>query len=208
MRRETVDQIVAVVYAVVDCAVILVPAVALKLAADRGGMGDLDGMDLVLASAGLGVVHAVVAGSRLRCEERMAVRRADMWIAAADALVVLALAATLLPATVLWQFADEHASMANRGYPVWVLWLGVQVVAVVIAELTGRFVFWWLEPHPRRRGSWRNPMSARALRRSRRADRIEIGELRTVAARGWWRSTDIAHGRRDAGGRLRRGSDS
>ena len=30
----------------------------------------------------LGVVHAVVAGSRLRSEERIAVRRADMWIAA------------------------------------------------------------------------------------------------------------------------------
>lgn len=175
MSRETVDRIVAVVYAIVDCAVILLPAVALKLAADRGGMGDLVGMDLVLASAGLGVIHAVVAGSRLRSEERMAVRRADMWIAAADALVVLALAATLLPVIVLWRFADEHASMADRGYPVWVLWLGVQFVAVVIAELTGRFVFWWLEPHPRRRGSWRNPMSRRACREATLADQIKVG---------------------------------
>lgn len=175
MKRETVDRIIAVGYAIVDCTVILVPAVALKLAADRGGMGDLDGMDLVIASAGLGVVHAVVAGSRLLSEERMAVRRADMWIAAADALVVLALAATLLPAIVLWRFADEHASMANRGYPVWVLWLGVQFIAVAIAELTGRFVFWWLEPHPRRRGSWRNPMSKRGCQETNLAARIKVG---------------------------------
>ncbi len=174
MSRATVDRIVAVAYGIVDCAVILLPALALNVAADQGGMGDLPGMDLVLASAVLGVAHAVVAGSRLLSEERMAVRRADMWIAAVDALVVLALAATLLPVIVLWRFADEHASMADRGYPVWVLWLGVQFVAVVIAELTGRFVFWWLEPHPRRPGSWRNPMSRRGCEEANAA-RIKVG---------------------------------
>jgi hypothetical protein len=173
VRRDTVDRVAAVVYGAVDLLVILAPAVALKLAADRGGMGDLNGMDLVLASAVLGVAHAIVAGSRLRSEERMAVRRADMWIAAADALVVLTLAATLLPITVLWGFADEHASMANRGYPVVALWFGVQLVAVGVAELTGRFVFWWLEPHPRRRGSWRRSMGSRASNRASPTDRIK-----------------------------------
>jgi hypothetical protein len=52
---------------------------------------------------------------------------------------------------VLWGFADEHASLAYRGYPVVVLWLGVQLAAVVLSEVTGRVVFWWLEPHPRSR---------------------------------------------------------
>ena len=170
MKRDAVDRIAATVYAAVDFVVILAPALALKLAADRGGMGDLDGMDLIIASAALGTVHALIAGSRLRSEERMAVRRADMWIAAADALVVLALAATLLPVTVLWGFADEHASMADRGFPVVALWLGVQFVAVGMAELTGRFVFWWLEPHPRLRGSWRRSIGSRdAGRKPRRA---------------------------------------
>ena len=160
MKRDTVDRIAATIYAGVDLVVILAPALALKLAADRGGMGDLDGVDIILASALLGAVHAVIAGLRLRSEERMAVRRADMWIAAADALVVLAFAATLLPLTVLWGFADEHASMADRGFPVVALWLGVQIVAVGLAEATGRFVFWWLEPHPRVRGSWRRPIGS------------------------------------------------
>jgi len=68
---------------------------------------------------------------------------------------VLALAATLLPMVVFWGFADEHASMAERGFPVVVLWFGVQAVAVGLAEVAGRVVFWWLEPHPRRPGSWR-----------------------------------------------------
>ena len=155
MRRATVDRIAAVGYAALDFVVILTPAVVLNLSADRGGMGDLNGIDLVVASGVLAGVHATVAGARLRSEARMAFRRTDMWIAAADALVVLALGATVLPTVVLWGLADEQASMADRGFPVVALWLGVQAVAVGLAELTGRFAFWWLEPHPRRPGSWR-----------------------------------------------------
>ena len=149
MRRQVADAIAPPIYGVADFLVILAPALAVKLASDRGGMGDTKGLDILIASAILGTGHAVVAGRRLRSEERTAVRRADMWIAAVDALVVLTLAATLLPVVVLWGFADEHSSLANRGYPVVVLWAGVQFVAVLLAEATGRFVFWWLEPHPR-----------------------------------------------------------
>lgn len=149
MRRQVADAIAPPIYGVADFLVILAPALAVKLASDRGGMGDTKGLDILIASAILGTGHAVVAGRRLRSEERTAVRRADMWIAAVDALVVLTLAATLLPVVVLWGFADEHSSLANRGYPVVALWAGVQFVAVLLAEATGRFVFWWLEPHPR-----------------------------------------------------------
>lgn len=149
MRRQVADAVAPPVYAAIDFLVIVAPALAVKVASDRGGMGDTKGLDLVVASAALGAVHAVVAGSRLRSEERTAVRRADMWIAAGDALVVLALAATILPAVVLWGFVDEHASIAREGSPVVALWFGVQFAAVVLAEVTGRVVFWWLEPHPR-----------------------------------------------------------
>jgi hypothetical protein len=147
MRRELTDRIAPPIYAVVDFAVIVAPALAVKLAAERGGMGDAEGVDLILASAVLGAAHAVVARSRLRSEERIAVRRADMWIAAVDALVVLALGATVLLVAVLYGFSDEHASLADRGYPVVALWTGLQLVAIAVAEATGRFVFWWLEPH-------------------------------------------------------------
>jgi hypothetical protein len=151
MRRQLVDAVAPPVYAAIAFLAVVAPAVAVKLASDRGGMGDTQGLDLVITSAVLGAVHAVVAGSRLRSEERTAVRRADMWIAAVDALVVLAIAATILPVVVLWGFADEHASLANTGYPVVPLWAGVQIGAIVLAEATGRVVFWWLEPHPRSR---------------------------------------------------------
>lgn len=139
------DAVAPPIYAAVDLAVIVAPALVFKFASDRGGLGDADGLDLVAASAVIGSVHAVIAGARLRAEEHTAVRRADMWIAAIDSLVVLAFSATLLPAVVLWGFADEHASIADRGYPVVALWAGVQVVAVSIAELVGRAVFRWLE---------------------------------------------------------------
>jgi hypothetical protein len=151
MRRQVVDVVAPPIYGAIDFMVILAPALAVKVASDRGGMGDTDGLDLVVASGVLGAVHAVVAWARLRSEERTVVRRADMWIAATDALVVLTLAATILPVVVLWGFVDEHASIANRGHPVVALWFGVQAVAVVLAEITGRLVFWWLEPHPRSR---------------------------------------------------------
>ncbi len=150
MRRELVDQVAPPIYGALDLLVIVGPAVAVMVAADRGGIGDTQGLDLVVASALIGCVHAVIAGSRLASEERVAVRRADMWIAAVDALVVLALGATLLIIAVLLGFSEEHASLADRGYPVVALWAGLQVVAVIAAEVVSRFVFWWLEPHPRR----------------------------------------------------------
>jgi hypothetical protein len=157
MRRQIVDAVAPRVYALIDLAVILAPALAVRIASDRGGMGDTKGYDLLVASTILGFVHARVAGLRLRAEKRTAVRRADMWIAASNALVVLTLGATLLPTVVLWGFAEEHASMADRGYPVVALWFGLQLVAVVLAEITGRAVFWWLEPHPRARLTLRHP---------------------------------------------------
>lgn len=149
MRRQVGDALAPPLYALIDFLVILAPAAAVKVASDRGGMGDTSGLDLLAASTILGAVHALIAGRRLLAEERTALRRADMWIAAVDALVVLTFAATILPAVVLWGFADEHASLSHRGYPVVALWAGVQGIAVVLAEATGRLVFWWLEPHPR-----------------------------------------------------------
>jgi hypothetical protein len=149
MRQVLVDRIAPPVYGAIDFLVIVMPAAAIKLASDAGGMRDAGGLDLLVASSVIGIVHADIASSRLRAEERDAVRGLDVFIAAADALVVLALGATLLPIAVLWGFADEHASIADRGYPVVALWAGLQLVAVALAEATGRFVFWWLEPHPR-----------------------------------------------------------
>jgi hypothetical protein len=190
MRRQLVDRIAPPIYGAVDLFVILMPALAVKLAADRGGMGDAEGVDLIVASGGLGLLHAGVASARLRSEERIAVRRADMWIAALDALVVLALGATLLLLGILYGFSEEHASLADRGYPVVVLWAGIQLVAIGAAEVTARYVFWWLEPHEPHigrirssRGRW-HPISGRFRRAvwgRRTASRGPEGAVRSRA---------------------------
>ncbi len=151
ISRQTVDRVAPPLYAVLCVAVLVAPAIAIKLAAGRSGMSGVSENDLLMASALLGAVLAVLSARRLRSEELHAVRRPDMWIAAFNALVVLMLGATVIPLVVLWGFTEEHATMAQDGYPVVALWVGLQVVAILLAEATGRFVFWWLEPHERRR---------------------------------------------------------
>lgn len=148
MTSRTIDHLVAAVYAVVCFAVVLAPALAVQWTVLRTDVGGVAGRDLVTASVLVGAGHAAVAWVRLRCEKRAAVRRSHIWIASLNALVVLALSASLLVLGVLEHYADEHAAFANRGLPVVALWAGLQLVAVALAELTGRLVFWWLEPHP------------------------------------------------------------
>lgn len=123
----------------------MAPSVVLALTARKGGLSGLHGVDLLLGSGIVGTFHAVVAYRRLTDERRIAERAVDAWIAAVDALVVLALGATLLLVGVLGGFADEHAVLINRGWSVVWLWVGVQLVAVLLAEATGRLVFRWLE---------------------------------------------------------------
>jgi Kef-type K+ transport system membrane component KefB len=145
VTRRQLNRVAAGVYAVVDVAVLLAPSIVLADAAQKGGLTGAHGIDLVIASAVVGLLHAGVAYRRLVDENRLAARRVDVWIAAVDSLVVLALAATLLLIAVLGGFAAQHAVVVNRGWPVVWLWVGVQLGAVVIAELTGRTVFRWLE---------------------------------------------------------------
>lgn len=148
MTRRTVDHIVASVYAAACFGAVLAPALAVRWAVFRSDIGGVAGRDLVAASVVIGAGHALVAWARLRCEKRTAARRSHIWIASLNALVVLALSASLLVLGVLGRFADEHAAIASRGLPVVVLWSGLQLTAVTLAEATGRLVFWWLEPHP------------------------------------------------------------
>lgn len=148
MTARTVDRLVAGVYAAACFGAVLAPALAVRWAVFRSGISGVAGRDIVAASVVVGAGHAAVAWTRLRCEKRTAARRSHIWIASLNALVVLALSASLLVLDVLAVFADEHARFTNLGMPVVVLWAGVQIVAVAMAEATGRLVFWWLEPHP------------------------------------------------------------
>ncbi len=148
MIQRAAGEAAAGAYAAIDLAVIMAPSVVLSTSAYRSGVSGSPGLDLVLASAAVGVPHAVIAWSRLRDETRTAARRLDVWIASFDALVVLAVGVTLLMITVLEGFAGEHAVLINEGWPVLALWLGILLLAVSVSELTGRFLFRWLERAP------------------------------------------------------------
>jgi hypothetical protein len=143
---------VATGFALAGFVVVLAPAVAVQSGVFNAGVGSMD-TDLLAASAAAGAAHVVLSWRRLRDEERIAARRLHVWIAALNGLVVLALSASVLLLLVLYSFPDEHASLANRGFPVSLVWVGVQGVAVLLAEATARFFFWWLEPdRPQGRG--------------------------------------------------------
>ena len=126
----------------------IAPAVAVRSEVLNAGIGSMDD-DVLAASAVVGTVEMVLAWRRLRSQERTATRRLHVWIASFNALVALALTASLLLLFVLYWFPDEHASLANRGFPVFALWAGVQAVAVLLAEATARLFISWLEPQAR-----------------------------------------------------------
>jgi hypothetical protein len=147
LSGRTTDVAVAAGFALAGFIVVLAPAVAARSEeVVNAGVGSVDD-DILAASAAMGALHMVLAWMRLRDEERIAARRLHVWIASLNALVVLALSASVLMLLVLYLFPDEHASLANRGFPVFLVWAGVQGVAIVLAEATARFFFWWLEPH-------------------------------------------------------------
>ncbi len=143
-RRNT-HRVGSIVFAAIDFLVVLVPAIVLAGAARQGGLPDSHGLDLVAASTVIGAIHAGIVWRRLRDETRHAHRVIDVWISEFDSLVVLALSATMLLVIVLGGFAEQHAVLVNNGWPVIVLWTGVQVTAVAMSEVTGRLLFRWLE---------------------------------------------------------------
>jgi hypothetical protein len=145
VRHSPVHHLAAPLYVLAGFVLIMAPSVALWLAAAQGGLGRADYADLVLGSLLVATVHGILAWERLQGERQRAGDRRNMWIAAANALVVLALSSTLLLVLVLHSFPDEHASLADRGVSVTPVWLVVQLAAAALAEGTGRFLFRWLE---------------------------------------------------------------
>jgi hypothetical protein len=145
LSRAATDAAVAAGFALAGFAVVLAPAVAMRSEVLNAGVGSLDD-DILAGSAVVGAVYMVLAWNRLRDEERTATRRLHVWIASFNSLVTLALSAPLLLLLVFYWFPDEQTSLANRGFPVFTLWAGVQAVAVLLAEATARLFFGWLEP--------------------------------------------------------------
>lgn len=150
--RTTADTAVTAGFAAAGWAVLVAPALVMRTGVLHAGVGSMDD-DILVASFLAGALHAVLAWRRLRDEEHEGGRRAPLWIAALDALVVLALAASVLLLVVLIVFPDEHLTFGDRGAPFVVLWTAVQLVAVALAEATAHATFRWLKADPTAQGS-------------------------------------------------------
>lgn len=137
-------------FSLLHVVVIVAPAAMLAAAAHKGGLPSAHGIDLLLASGLIGGAHAVLVWRRLRAEFRAGVAFRNAYIAAFDALVVLALLSTGLFFVVLGGFAPEHAAIVNQGWPVVGLWVLVQLAAVGVAELVRTAVVRWLTEGARR----------------------------------------------------------
>ena len=146
MKRQVARMGVAV-FAALHLLVIAGPAVVLALAADKGGLPQWHGLDLVVVSLVIGVAHALLVEHRLDIELREVDVSRDAFIAAFNALVVLAMINTGLIMAVLGAFAPEHAAFVNNGWPVLLLWTLILLGAVMAAETTRSLILRWLEPH-------------------------------------------------------------
>ena len=145
MRRSAAFVGVAI-FSALHVLVLAGPATVLAMTADKGGLTSLHGFDLVGISLVIGAAHAYIVEHRLVPELREVDVRLDAFLAAFNALVVLALVTTGLLVGLLGGFARQHAAMLNDGWPVVGLWTLVLLGAVAAAELVRSLVLRWLEP--------------------------------------------------------------
>ena len=135
MNRPLLRWGATVAYGALVVGAAVAPALAFDSATARGGAARAAGVDLVLASAAVGVPYAVFVCRRLVRADRGAT---DRWLSAVHGLVVLSLAASALPAAVLHASARLHARVADAEWPVLLAWSSVIGVAVLLAEGTRR----------------------------------------------------------------------
>ncbi len=135
-------------YTLANGAVLVAPAVVLAVGTARAEVPLSHGVDLVMGSAALAVVHGVIVWRWLASATLGGARSraVSAGISSLNGLVVLALTATGLLTAVLVGFAEVHVLLAVAGWPVVALWVGVEAAAVLLAEVVRRRVFTWLEP--------------------------------------------------------------
>lgn len=131
------------VLALAHLGVLVAPAVILAATAHKGAVAGTHGATLLAASAVLGTGHAAMTWSRARRPQDVR-RSRDLFIAAFDGLVVLALLSTVLLFVALGAYAPRGIVMVNRGWSVVVVWIVAQGIAVVAAERTRAIVLAWL----------------------------------------------------------------
>lgn len=138
-------EVTAVGYALVAAAALVAPAAVLAQAARVGGIApSLQALDLLMVSALVATGYAFLAWRRLRRQEDEASSQLNVALAAVNGLAVLSVLASLLTIGVLHELGALRAVVADQEWALLLMWAGVQVLAVVVAEAVERRVFNWL----------------------------------------------------------------
>ena len=152
----------AAAYGLAALGVVVAPALILDSTAAGGGVAPTwQALDLLAVSALLGLGYGIVCYRRLRRQSTLTRSRPNAWIAAVHALVALALLSSVLLAVVLHQLGSLQAPLAGQEWTLLLLWGGVQLVAIAVAEAVERGVFRWLTA-PERRVAAGDPADAAA----------------------------------------------
>lgn len=151
MSRRAGDALTLLVI-VAHVGVLVAPAAVLAAAADKGGIPDRDGRVLFVTSVVVGLLSGAMAAHHLRVRRGARREARDAFIAALDALVVLALGSTAILFLALGAYEPAAPLLVNRGWPVLATWALAQLVSAALAELTRAGVARWLASEPRGRG--------------------------------------------------------
>jgi multisubunit Na+/H+ antiporter MnhB subunit len=143
MSLQAVRTGAATAYAVVVLAAVLAPSLVLDAATARGGAARAPGLDLVVASAVVGLPYAVFLQRSLRRPAPF-VQAADRWLSAVHGLIALALTASVLPAVVLHETAVLHARVVDGEWVIVLGWAVLLVVSVALADVVRRASLRWL----------------------------------------------------------------
>ncbi|GAA4740732.1 hypothetical protein GCM10023328_22400 [Modestobacter marinus] len=136
-------------YAVLVLGAVLAPALAVRAAGGRGGVGIATDGDLVVVSGVVGLVAAAWACRRLLTHRRRGHAAADRWLAAVLALGVLAVGAAGLPALALHAAANLPATLTEQAWLAPTTWGAALVTATLAAAAADRGLLRWLTAgHP------------------------------------------------------------
>lgn len=165
-------------YALANGAVLVAPAAVLALDSARAEVPPSHGVDLVIGSSALALVHGAATWRWLARITAGAPRSrvVSAYISSLNALVALTLAATGLLIAVLAGFADVHVLLAVAGWPVIALWMGVELIAVILAEVVRRGLFRWIEAGKSRPPPMSVGTAPRWMRPGRRGPRVPVPE--------------------------------
>ena len=141
----------AVAFGVLVAGAVVAPALVFGASTARGGADRGADVDLLAVAAVVGLPYGAYVSARLRAASASPGGAVDSWLSAVHGLVVLALAASALPAVALHASAGLQARVVDAEWPLLLGWAVTLGVAVLLCEATRRRSLRWLRSDRRPR---------------------------------------------------------